>query len=275
MTETPTPPLFPSRAIVQRAVDVADVRIEGDGRTVTAYATPFDRENYIEDKHGRYYERIARTAYRKSLAESANRVIVLFNHGRDLYGRAIPEMLIPIGRPVEIKADGAGLLTRTHYFPTPIGEAVLEAVRAGALRHYSHESTVLRSRQVGAREGIPVVEHLELRLHEYGPAALPAVIEGAEILAVRSTTLAERLVTLDVDALDTTTASELSAILDRVTSPATPPPSGTSPETPTGNPPPPPPPEEGTEDEERREKQEAELSRLRANLDVLRRRGHL
>ena len=267
------------RAIVHRGMQLADVSLAGDGRTVIAYATPFDATNYIEDQHGKYFERIARTAYAKTLSESASRVIVLFNHGRDLHGVPRAEMLIPIGQPLDIRPDGKGLLTRTRYFETELGDVVLDAVKNGALKAYSHESAVIRTARVGTQDGLPIFEHSEMKLYEYGPGVLPHVLEGAEILAVRSATLADRMAGVDLAKADAATMADLAAILERIdTSPVAPPeegtPTGTPPTEPTGTTVPPvTPPEEGTSPEEIAA-QERRLATMRAELDA-RERRHL
>lgn len=228
------------RSDLVRAFDLADVEIErsGDGRTVVAYATPFNVETEIHDQHGHYVERYSATSFDKTAREAIKSgVVVLYNHGKDLHGNAAPSFAVPIGTPIEIRPDGRGLLTRTRYLDTELGNAILDAVREGGLKSYSHTSTVIRSAHVSNRGRLPVFEHREMRLREYGPTPLPHVLAGAEILAVRSTTLADALrnVTPDeLDALDPTARGELARIIgvESDTSPPAPPPEGTPPGTP-------------------------------------------
>lgn len=170
-----------------RTYDLEDIEIQrnGDGRTVTAYAAVFGQDAPISDQHGRYIERIDPRAFAKTLRETRpERIGVLYNHGYDATGR--PNMLgsVPIGTPLEVKADGRGLLTVTRYNRSELADAVLEAIRDGQIRGQSFRGRIFNSRETAAG-GQRTIIRTELGLREYGPTHAPAY-EGAGILAVRS-----------------------------------------------------------------------------------------
>jgi len=166
------------------------IRSGGDGRTVEAYAAVFDTPAEINDVHGHYVEVIARTAFNKTIAERGTKVGVFYNHGLTLHGTPSDTGSVPIGTPLEIRADGRGLYTVTRYNKTPLAESVLEAVRDGSITGQSfrgriYQSTPKRVSRGRPGEPLPTVTRTELGLSEYGPTPHPSY-EGASILAVRA-----------------------------------------------------------------------------------------
>lgn len=164
----------------------------GDGRTVEAYAAVFDTPTEISDQHGHYMETISRTAFKKTLAESGiDRVGVFYHHGMTLHGTPSGgESSVPIGSPVDIRADGRGLRTVTRYNRSALADAVLEAIRDGQIRGYSFRGRIFKSNPAKiprvTRSGqLPLVTRTELGLSEYGPTPTPAYAD-AGILAMRS-----------------------------------------------------------------------------------------
>lgn len=177
-----------------RTWDLDDIEIQrgGDGRTVTAYAAVFGQDAEIRDQHGHYIERIDARAFAKTLQEQRpERIGVLYNHGFDATGR--PNMLgsVPIGTPIEIKADGRGLLTVTRYNKSEMADAVLAAIEGGQVRGQSFRGRIFKSTKARG-ERLPVITRTELGLREYGPTHAPAY-EGAGILAVRSASELEEM----------------------------------------------------------------------------------
>lgn len=178
-----------------RTFDLEDIEIQrgGDGRTVTAYAAVFGQDAEIQDQHGHYIERIDARAFAKTLKETRlDRIGVLYNHGFDASGR--PNMVgsVPIGTPIEIKADGRGLLTVTRYNRSEMADAVLAAIADGQIKGQSFRGRVFQSkRERGDR--LPMVTRTQLGLKEYGPTHSPAYV-GAGILAVRSASDLEDMV---------------------------------------------------------------------------------
>lgn len=177
------------------ALDSIEIsRAHKDGRTVEAYAAVFGTPAEVVDQHGHYMEVISPSAFEKTLAERANRVGVFYNHGYTVHGTPSDLGSVPIGSPVEIRADERGLFTVTRYNNTPLAESVLEAIKAGDIRSQSFRGRIYQSnpgrgpfRKVG--DSLTTVTRTELGLTEYGPTP-SAVYEGAAILAVR----AERIV---------------------------------------------------------------------------------
>lgn len=161
----------------------------GDGRTVEAYATPFDVPTEITDQHGHYNEVIDRTAFNRTLSHGIDRVGVYYHHGLTIHGTPSDLGSIPIGSPIEIKPDGRGLRTVTRYNRSPMAEGVLEAIRNGDIRGYSFRGRIVRSNptrvQRPSRGQLPTIRRMELGLTEYGPTPTPAY-RDASIEAIRS-----------------------------------------------------------------------------------------
>lgn len=161
-----------------------------DGRTVEAYAAAFDHPYEVKDQHGHYMEVVSRSAFNKTLADGAlKRAMCLFNHGLTVLGSPSDAYSVPIGTPLEIRADGKGLLTRTRYNKGPDVDRILEAIDNGAIRSYSFRGRIIRSTPTqiprGRTGNLPTVTRHELGLSDYGPTPAP-VNTAAAILAVRS-----------------------------------------------------------------------------------------
>jgi HK97 family phage prohead protease len=196
-----------SRAEFMRLYALEDIHIlrsadGGDGRTVEAYAAVFDQPAEIVDHEGHYVEVIDPTAFNRAIDHASRArggfpgsVKVLWNHGRDLSGNPSDRFSMPIGVPVEIRAESRGLLTRTRYSETPLADEVLENIRAGSITSQSFTGAIMRSTPQLRRgekhrprgEELTTVHRSELGLREYGPVLYPAY-SGAEILGVRMST---------------------------------------------------------------------------------------
>jgi phage head maturation protease len=179
-----------------RSVPLIDFEIErgGDGRTVVAFAATFDDPYEVVDFDGHYDEIINRAAFNRALGRGAGTgAQVLFNHGRTIAGTPSSEFSLPIAVPVEVKAETKGLLTRSRYLNTPLADQVLEMWREGAIRAQSFRGPIFRSAPPrSGPNGRLIIERLELGLVEYGPATF-ATNRGAELVAIRSTLLDDRL----------------------------------------------------------------------------------
>jgi HK97 family phage prohead protease len=174
----------------------------GDGRTVEAYAAVFGEPAEIQDHEGHYVETIDPAAFNRAIDHASRArggfpgaVKVLWNHGRDLSGAASDRFSMPIGIPVDIRAETRGLLTRTRYSETPLADEVLENIRSGSITSQSFTGRIMRS-DPQLRHGdkyrprgstLTTVRRTELGLREYGPVLWPAY-SGAEILGVRMST---------------------------------------------------------------------------------------
>jgi len=193
-----------------RAVPLEDISIQrgSDGRTVEAYASVFDvrarvtdfyrlASNPFDDEYGTYEEIIRGTAFSKSIRDRGKSFAVLFNHAQDLYGLPAERFAMPIGTPLEVKADAKGLWTVTRYAKTPLADEVLELIRDGAITAHSiggriHQSRLHRAERSGE---VDLIERIEIALKEYGPCVFPAY-QDARVVGVRAEVLAGQVSTL-------------------------------------------------------------------------------
>ena len=149
-----------------------------------AYATVFDEPAEIHDGQGHYLETIDRAAFDQTLAKiSRSRggfraVRVLFNHGKTMEGQPAPEFQRPIGKALDIRPDGRGLLTRTEYAKKPFAEEILDDIREGRITGQSFVGGIERSdpelrgpgdRYRGRNGALTTVRRMALGLREYGP----------------------------------------------------------------------------------------------------------
>lgn len=176
---------------ITRHVPLLDYEVvrSGEGRTVIAYAATFGNPYEVRDQYGHYDEVINRSAFNKVLARAGaiERVQVYFNHGMTIHGTPSERYSMPVGVPEEIKPDGRGLLTRTRYAKTPLGEEILQLWIDGAIRSQSFvgavNETVTRHQNGPNRR--PVIERMQLGIREYGPT--PAAVNAdAGLVAIRS-----------------------------------------------------------------------------------------
>lgn len=188
-----------------RSYPLDDIRVRsgGDGRTVEAYAAVFDTPSEIKDQDGHYLEVIGRNAFDKTIAERGGKFGVFFNHGLTLHGTPSERHSMPIGTPVEVRADGRGVFTVTKYNRTALADEVLEAINSGAITGQSFSGRMIQSSpQRGpyrARRGeLPTVTRSEIALREYGPTPFPAY-EDASIMGVRALLQAYGLGGMDLD----------------------------------------------------------------------------
>ena len=171
------------------------VRSGGDGRTVEAYAAVFDLPAEIKDGQGNYIEVIDRAAFNRTINNNSHRVGVFYNHGMNLHGQPSDRGSVPIGTPLEIRADDKGLLTVTRYNETPLADEILEVIKTGGIAGYSFTGRLIRSDPNRPPRGgfgrdirtgqLPTVRRHELGLAEYGPTPMPAYSQAA-IVGVRA-----------------------------------------------------------------------------------------
>jgi HK97 family phage prohead protease len=187
----------------------------GDGRTVEAYAAVFDVPTEIHDEHGHYTERIARSAFDRTLNGNAGaRALCLYNHGMDLDGRPLAAAQVPLGTPLEIRADGHGLRTVTRYNRSEFADQVLESIKNEDIRAQSFRGRIYRSNpqripRVRPGQPLPEVTRTELGLRDYGPTPIP-FYKDAAITAVRSAAG----IIQDIAGLDEAERAELIRMLD-------------------------------------------------------------
>jgi peptidoglycan hydrolase-like protein with peptidoglycan-binding domain/phage head maturation protease len=202
--ETLTPETY-RRSYALDNIEIVSRAKGGDGRTVEAYAAVFGVRTEVHDQHGDYIEENDPAMFNRTINNGAvKRAIVLYNHGFDARGKSGGLPTVPIGRPVEIKADRRGLLTVSRYNNSEFADTVLESIKNGDIRAQSYEGPIYRStpdRVPKVRRGgpLPLVRRMEMGLKNYGPTPTP-YYEEAEITAVRSAVeLAEEVARLDAE----------------------------------------------------------------------------
>lgn len=168
-------------------LDDLHVRSDGSGRVVEAYAAVFNTRAEIHDQDGHYEEENAPTSFTRTLAHKAPSGFgVLFNHGRTVDGAPYPAASMPIGVPLEVKADERGVFTATRYLDNPLADWTLDAIKQGALKAQSYSGRFLKSSRARATGGgLPIIRRDEIDMREYGPAVF-AAFGAAEILGTRS-----------------------------------------------------------------------------------------
>ena len=204
-----------------RSFPLEDAHIRsGDGRTVEAYAAVFDVPTTVRDQDGHYTEVIDRVAFNRAISDAAPqgsrtawRVGVFYNHGKTIYGTPSERGSMPIGSPLEIKADSRGLFTVTRYNRTELADEVLESIREGSLPGYSFQGSFRRSSAIdpagrqldrvprggfraSAKGDLVTVRRMESSLKEYGPTPFP-YYELAEVVGMRAEQVAGILTNLD------------------------------------------------------------------------------
>lgn len=139
--------------------------------TLEGYAAVFNVDTVIDSWEGKFVERIAPGAFRKTLAERGDRVKVLFNHGFD---PSIGDK--PLGKPESMREDKTGLKVRVPLDDTSYNRDLVASLRSGALDGQSFRFSVKREEWTEPDEdkGLPVRTLRELVLYEFGPVTFPA-----------------------------------------------------------------------------------------------------
>lgn len=112
---------------------------EGILGTLTGYAAVFNQDTVIDSWEGRFVERIAPGAFKKTLAERGERIKVLFNHGFD---PSIGDK--PLGKPDVMREDKTGLWVEVPLDDTSYNRDLVASLRSGALDGQSFRFSVRR-----------------------------------------------------------------------------------------------------------------------------------
>lgn len=191
-----------------RSFSIEDIQIrsDGDGRTVDAYASVFSVPYEIRDWDGHYQEVIRKGAFAKTVrehrAKGFRKLKVLFNHGADIYGFPSDRFAMPIATPVDFREDEKGLFTSSRMAETDLGDEVLDHIRNDRINELSIGVRFLQSKTTLPPKGtkdLPVIERLEASVREYGPCVF-AANPAAEVAGVRS--IAEQIRKLSPAQLD-------------------------------------------------------------------------
>lgn len=110
---------------------------DGDGRTLEGYAAVFDQDTEINSWEGRFTERIAKGAFKKTLRE--RKPIMQYDHGRDSRVGSVP-----IGVYEDIREDEHGLFVSGRVFDNPVVEPIRQAIEGGAVTGMSFKFRVTR-----------------------------------------------------------------------------------------------------------------------------------
>lgn len=140
--------------------------------TLTGYAAVFNVDTIIDSWEGRFVERIAPGAFRKTLRERGDKIKVLFNHGFD------PQIGDkPLGKPARQEEDSHGLAVEVPLDDTSYNRDLVASLRSGALDGMSFRFSVKREKWDDADADdatLPVRTIQEVTLFEYGPVTFPA-----------------------------------------------------------------------------------------------------
>lgn len=175
---------------------------DDDGFNISGYAAVFHSPATIREAGTTFLETISPGAFRKTLQERGTRVAMQWNHGKD------PKVgQLPIGAWTDLQEDQYGLRVQGRLLRTPEGDAVRQAIEAGAVSKMSFSFEVVqenwRDRATGktlsgdaiwralgnsssAREPSVKREIKAVKLMEAGPVLFPAY--GATSVGVRSET---------------------------------------------------------------------------------------
>lgn len=151
------------KSLCTRSVDFTPVEggNDSDGHTLEGYGAVFEDPTRINSWEGKFDERIAPGAFRKTLSE--RKPVMQFDHGRDARTGSVPIAAID-----EIREDGQGLYVKARMFDNPVVEPIRQAIQGGAIKGMSFRFNVVRDEWRDAR-GLPVrPEELQRLLYEPG-----------------------------------------------------------------------------------------------------------
>ena len=199
-----------------RSAPFALERADGDdGLTLTGHGAVFNEWTTIDSWEGRFRERIAPGAFKKTLQENGSRVRLQFDHGQHpLIGS------LPIGSIRKLKEDSRGLFVEARLADNWLVQPVREAIENESIDGMSFRFSVVAERWAKEDSDLPERTITEVRLMELGPVVWPAY-DGTDV-GVRSLELARSLLAADDD-----TRREIATILLRGESPEPPAADGT------------------------------------------------
>lgn len=148
-----------------------EFRADQDGPTLgtlEGYAAVFNSDTLIDSWEGRFVERMAPGAFKKTLKERGDKIKVLFNHGFD---PSIGDK--PLGKPRSMVEDDNGLRVEVPLDDTTYNRDLVASLRSGALDGMSIRFSVAREEIEDDAEP-PVRTVREAKLYEFGPVTFPA-----------------------------------------------------------------------------------------------------
>ena len=157
-----------------RMVPFEVTRSSDDGLTFEGYAAVWDQPTMIDSWEGRFAERIARGAFKKTITERTP--VLQFDHGtHPLIGS------IPLGAITTLREDDKGLFVRARLSDNWLIQPVRDAIRDGAVNGMSFRFRTIRdeydeeadwARTFG--DDVPGRTLLEVAMPELGPVVFPA-----------------------------------------------------------------------------------------------------
>lgn len=177
---------------IYRAMPVDDLRVLGDGRTVTVRLLTYGREYRVSDDGQRTYTEVWRSgAFARSMAHGRDAgVPVQFEH--DLPNA--PKSL-PVGATRRAWDSDGALMVETRISDTSMGRDLVELLRDGVVRGVSLEAQVFNSKKV-----LNGVERSEGALRRVVFTTVPQYADAA-VLAIRSEPEPDLLATPLLDSL--------------------------------------------------------------------------
>ena len=157
---------------VRNLLEPVEVHGAGSGRLVaTGYAARFDT---LSQNLGGFVERIAPTAFRKTLKEADVRA--LFNHSPDaLLGRSAAGTL-------RMQADKEGLAYEIDLPDTTVGRDVATLLERGDITGSSFGFRTISDAWSETNDGFPLRTLKEVALRDVGPVTFPAYVEASSAL---------------------------------------------------------------------------------------------
>ena len=168
---------------VQRMVPFEVTRAGDDGLTLEGYAAVWDKPTMIDSWEGRFAERIAKGAFKKTISERTP--VLQFDHGsHPLIGS------IPLGSITQLREDDRGLFVRARLSDNWLVEPVRMAIRDGSIDGMSIRFRVVRD-EWDHEQDVPLRSIGEAELFELGPVVWPAYEETS--VGVRAREIATAL----------------------------------------------------------------------------------
>ncbi len=163
-----------------RSTPPMEVRAADDGRlTLFGHFSVFDTPTVIDSVYeGRFIERIGKGAFAKSIQERADKVRIMWNHGRS---EILPD--VPIAKPLSIREDERGGYYEAALFrglPEWLYEGLAEGQYGASFRFQpvrdEWDDNPVRSES--NPDGLPERIVREAKLFELGPVSWPAYAEA-------------------------------------------------------------------------------------------------
>lgn len=145
-----------------KSTELKNADVDMSKREITGYAATWDLDQVGDVIH--------KGAFKKTLAERADRVKFMYNH---------TELM---GKPLEMHEDSKGLVTKSIVVESERGDHVLKLAQMGALDEMSIQFTIPQGKSE-FKDGVRFIN--EVKLFEFGPVDFPAN-NAAKIIDVKS-----------------------------------------------------------------------------------------